>query len=96
MKEYKFVFIAMALTYLRASAMLTLLSFSTLHLWASRLVDKFANDIVLEAGVVNWENTKLLKIILGSHATIALGVIFLVNVFILAVLSFKVYYLSLL
>ncbi|KMZ57495.1 E3 ubiquitin protein ligase RIN2 [Zostera marina] len=79
----------MSLTYFRVSAMLTLLSFSTLHWWTTRLVDKFADDGVIEAGLVNWENIQLLKILWESHATIALGVIFLVNVFILVILSFK-------
>lgn len=79
----------MAINALHVSLLCTVLSFVGLQWWTSTLLGRIKADGLIDEGKDD-DAGHLLELLLGSHATIALLLNFVVNVFALAVLCLKV------
>ncbi|MBA0834955.1 hypothetical protein Goarm_007269, partial [Gossypium armourianum] len=80
----------MAVSYLAISAASTALSFIGLQVWAEFSLDKLQNDGLISENFIHTENVdRALELLLGSYASLALLANFVLNVFILLILSLK-------
>ncbi|EOY22892.1 PREDICTED: E3 ubiquitin protein ligase RIN2 isoform X2 [Theobroma cacao] len=80
----------MGVSYLAISAVSTALSFVGLQLWTEFSLDKLQTDGLISENIIHTENVnRALELLLGSYATVALLAIFVLNVFILLILSLK-------
>ncbi|XP_021285611.1 E3 ubiquitin protein ligase RIN2 isoform X2 [Herrania umbratica] len=80
----------MGVSYLAISAVSTALSFVGLQLWTEFSLDKLQTDGLISENIIHTENVNhALELLLGSYATVALLAIFVLNVFILLILSLK-------
>ncbi|KAK8975405.1 hypothetical protein V6N11_057499 [Hibiscus sabdariffa] len=80
----------MAVSYLAISAVSTALSFIGLQVWAEFSLDKLQNDGLISENFIHTENVdRALELLLGSYTSLALLANFVLNVFILLILSLK-------
>ncbi|KHG00428.1 E3 ubiquitin protein ligase RIN2 [Gossypium arboreum] len=80
----------MAVSYLAISAASTALSFIGLQVWAEFSLDKLQNDGLISENFIHTENVdRALELLLGSYASLVLLANFVLNVFILLILSLK-------
>ncbi|MBA0861706.1 hypothetical protein Goshw_000075, partial [Gossypium schwendimanii] len=80
----------MAVSYLAISAASTALSFIGLQVWAEFSLDKLQSDGLISENFIHTENVdRALELLLGSYASLALLANFVLNVFILLILSLK-------
>ncbi|XVF49357.1 hypothetical protein PTKIN_Ptkin04bG0005100 [Pterospermum kingtungense] len=80
----------MGVKYLSISAFSTALSFYVLHFWTEFSLDKLQTDGFISENFIHTENVNhALELLLGSYATVALLANFVLNVFILLILSLK-------
>lgn len=81
----------MGLNYIAISSVWTVLSFVGLQLWTESSLVKLKSDGLISETVIHAGNVgHVVDLLLGSYATIALIANFVLNVFILLVLFFKV------
>ena len=88
----KFTLYPMGVGYLSISAVYTVLSFVGLQYWTKLSYVKLKSDglmgeNLLHPGVAN----RVLELLLSSYTTVALVVNFVLNIFILIILSLKVF-----
>ncbi|OMO98126.1 hypothetical protein COLO4_14126 [Corchorus olitorius] len=80
----------MGVSYLAVSAVSTALSFVGLQLWTGFSLDKLQTDGLISENFIHTENVNhALELLLGSYATVALLANFVLNVFILLILTLK-------
>ncbi|XWS47662.1 hypothetical protein CRYUN_Cryun13aG0003500 [Craigia yunnanensis] len=80
----------MGVRYLAISAFSTALSFVGLQFWTEFSLDKLQTDGLISENFIHTENVnRVLELLLGSYATVALLANFVLNVFILLILSLK-------
>ncbi|XVE63893.1 hypothetical protein DITRI_Ditri07aG0057700 [Diplodiscus trichospermus] len=85
----------MGVSYLAISAVSTALSFVGLQFWAEVSLDKLQTDGLVSENFIPTENVdRALELLLGSYTTVALLANFVVNVFILLILSLKTVFFS--
>ncbi|EOA13128.1 hypothetical protein CARUB_v10026147mg [Capsella rubella] len=79
----------MGLRYLPISVAMTALSFVGLQVWSELSLDRHKADGLISKNVSLGDSEDALDLLLGSHTTIALLTSFVLNVYILLVLSLK-------
>ncbi|KAM7274308.1 hypothetical protein ACFE04_028972 [Oxalis oulophora] len=80
----------MAVNYLTVSAVSTLISFVALQLWTDFTLDTLKSDALIHQDSLNLDNaTHVLQLLLGSYATLAFFANFVLNVFLLLLVSLK-------
>ncbi|GLT39801.1 hypothetical protein SLA2020_139710 [Shorea laevis] len=85
----------MGLNYLGISAISTALSFSGLQLWTEISLDKLWTEGLITENFFNTENaSRAFDVLVGSYAAAALLVNFVLNVFVLLILSLKTIFFS--
>lgn len=81
----------MGASYLKISAVCTVLSFVGLQFWSEFSLDKLQADGLIGEKLLHVENVnRALELLLGSYATVALLANFVLNVFVLLILCLKV------
>ncbi|GKV17588.1 hypothetical protein SLEP1_g28068 [Rubroshorea leprosula] len=86
---------AMGLNYLGISAISTALSFSGLQLWTEISLDKLWTEGLITENFFNTENaSRAFDVLFGSYAAAAILVNFVLNVFVLLILSLKTIFFS--
>lgn len=81
----------MGLSYIGLSAVCTILSYVTLHMWTESSVSKLNSEGLIHEDYVHAGNVgRVFELLLGSNGTIALLANFVLNVFVLLVLVLKV------
>uniref|UniRef100_A0A1D1ZJK5 E3 ubiquitin protein ligase RIN2 n=1 Tax=Anthurium amnicola TaxID=1678845 RepID=A0A1D1ZJK5_9ARAE len=85
----------MTMNALHASVVCTVLSFLGWQWWTATLLSRIKADGLIDGGRIHSGNAgHVLELLLGSHATVALLVNFVLNVFVLAILSLKTIFFS--
>ncbi|XWS60094.1 hypothetical protein CRYUN_Cryun07bG0004900 [Craigia yunnanensis] len=81
----------MGVRYLAISAFSTALSFLGLQFWTEFSLDKLHTDGLISENFIHTENAnRALEFLLGSYATVVLLANFVLNVFILLIVSLKI------
>lgn len=80
----------MGIRYLPISLATTALSFVGLQVWTELFLDRLRADGIITKNVSLGDSEKTLELLLSSYTTIALLASFVLNVYILLVLSLKV------
>jgi autocrine motility factor receptor len=80
----------MGITYLHISVATTALSFVGLQVWTELSLDRLRADGIITKNISLGNSENTLELLLSSHTTIALLASFVLNIYILLVLSLKV------
>lgn len=81
----------MGVRYLAISAVCTVVSMIGLQCWTEISLDKFKADGLIGNDTLYSENaSRIIELLLRSHATITLAAICVINAFVLFILSIKV------
>lgn len=80
----------MAVNYLYISGVSTVFSFVGLQWWVFQLIDEIKSDGLISGDEINSDNARhVLELILRSNRTVVLSINFVLNVFVLVILSLK-------
>ncbi|XWS36947.1 hypothetical protein CRYUN_Cryun19dG0001500 [Craigia yunnanensis] len=91
----KLCLLPMGVSYLAISAVSTALSFVGLQFWTEVSLDKLQTHGLISENFIHTENVNhALELLLGSYSTVALLANFVLNVFILLILSLKTVFFS--
>lgn len=81
----------MGVRYIAISVLSTMLSFVGLQFWMELTLDELKSDGLITENFIHSENaSRVIELLFGSYATIALLTTFVLNVFVLLVLCLKV------